>query len=393
MERMIIAGGRVVTPAEAIPRGWVLVDGPKVAAIGSGDPPADLAAGAEIVDATGQTVSPGFIDLHVHGGGGGDPFAGTEDAIRAMTSFHLSHGTTAMLVTTGTLPEEQLADAIRLTAAVADAPDGAVIAGIHLEGPFIAKRFKGAQPECHIRPASVGELERLRSIRPDFIRLVTLAPEEPGALTAVDYLCRSGIVVAMGHSNATYAEAERAIDAGVRHATHTFSAMRPFHHREPGIVGAALLDDRVTAELIMDGIHVQPEAARLLVRMKRSERICLITDAVAAAGLPDGRSELFGAPIEIVAGTARLPDGTLAGSTLTMDRAVANMVALVGVPLTDAIRMASLNPARVLGLADRKGSLAIGKDADIVLLDDRLAATLTILAGRVVDRGPNHLLS
>jgi len=383
-EKLLISGGRVIAPERLYPLGWVLVADGRIAAVGAGDPPAEASEGASLLNAAGLTVSPGFIDLHVHGGGGGDPLAGAPDGVLAMARFHAAHGTTGLLVTTGALPQDDIVRAVRLTGAAAMEPDGANILGVHLEGPYLSRRHKGAQPEEFIREPSVSELEELLEVCPGFIRLVTIAPELPGALAAIAWLCERGVRAAIGHTDATYAEVEQAVTTGARHAAHTFNAMRGLHHREPGAVGAVLLDDRLTAELIMDSIHVRPEVARLLVYMKGPGRICLITDAVAAAGAPEGDASLFGRPIRISGGAARLPDGALAGSTLTMERAVANMVTLVGVSLVDAVRMASLTPAHALGLDARKGSLAPGKDADIVLLDDAFTVRATLIGGRIV---------
>lgn len=389
--RLLISGGRVIAPEGVYPRGWVLVEGGRIAAVGAGDPSAEAREGATLLDAAGLTVSPGFIDLHVHGGGGDDPLAGAPDGVLAMARFHAAHGTTGLLVTTGALPRESIVRAVRLAGAAATEPDGANILGVHLEGPYLSRRHKGAQPEEFIREPSIPELEEILNACPGFVRMVTIAPELSGALEAVAFLRRCGVRVAIGHTDATYAEVERAVAAGASHAAHTFNAMRGLHHREPGAVGAVLLDDRITAELIMDNVHVRPEVARLLVQIKGPDRVCLITDAVAAAGLPDGDASLFGRPIRVSGGAARLRDGALAGSTLTMDRAVGNMVTLVGVHLADAVRMASLNPARALGLDARKGSLAPGKDADIVLLDDDCAARATLIGGRIVSASPaNH---
>ncbi|MGE5560363.1 MAG: N-acetylglucosamine-6-phosphate deacetylase [Chloroflexota bacterium] len=387
MDQLLIKDGRIVAPAGIIARGWVSLAAGKIAAIGSGDAPAAVARGATVVDASGLTVCPGFIDLHVHGGGGGHAHGGSPASILRMVGFHARHGTTGMLVTTGAALHGELLAAIRAACDAAASPDGGNILGVHLEGPYLSPKYKGAQPERFIRPAALTELQQLLQVCPGFVRLVTLAPEVPGGLAAVDYLRRQGVIVAMGHTDATYDQAEQAIAAGVSHAAHMFSAMRPFHHREAGVVGAALLDQRVTAELICDNIHVRPEAARILLTMKGSAGICLVTDAIAAAGQADGPAELFGEPITVAGGAARLPDGTLAGSTLTLDRAVGNLVRSAGVSLSDAVRMASSNPARVLGLADRKGELSAGFDADIVLLDDDYAARMTIIAGRAV--GPD----
>lgn len=390
-DKLLIIGGRIIAAERTYSQGWVLVAGGRIAAVGDGEPPAGVRAGAALLDAQGLTVSPGFIDLHVHGGGGGDPLSGAADGILTMARFHAAHGTTGLLATTGALPRDQIVEAIRRASDAVSSPDGASILGVHLEGPYLSQRYRGAQPEEFIRAPSLFELEQLLNVCHGLVRLVTIAPELPGALAAIAWLCERGVRAAIGHTDATYAEVEQAVAAGARHAAHAFNAMRGLHHREPGAVGAVLLDERITAELIMDGVHVRPEVARLLVQMKGPGSVCLITDAVPAAGSPDGRGSLFGRPVRIAGGAARLPDGSLAGSTLTMDRAVANLVTYVGVPLEDAIRMASLTPARALGLDDRKGTLAPGKDADLVLLGDDLMARATLVGGRIVSGAPKMM--
>lgn len=386
MEQFVIGGGTLITPGATVdapwqsqPEGWISISAGKFTGIGEGRPP----RAARTIDARGLTVCPGLIDLHVHGGGGADPLTGRTTDVERMVAFHVSHGTTGLLITTGAMPVADLARALRAAAAVAATPAGAAILGANLEGPLLALRQKGAQLAEHIRAVEPAEFDALLAVAPGFVRLVTTAPEAVGALAAVAHLAGRGVVVSIGHSDATFAETNAAIAAGARHATHTFNAMRGLHHREPGALGAVLLAEDVTAELIMDGLHVHPAAARILLRLKGDTGICLITDAIAAAGLPDGPGSLFGQPLTIHDGAARLADGTLAGSTLTLDRAIGNLVSLAGVDLASAVRMATHNPATVIGLGARKGRLVPGGDADLTLLDADCRARLTIIGGQI----------
>lgn len=386
MEDLVIFGGNVVIPGATdtaawriLPNGWVSVSGQRISAIGSGQPPLAYRS----VNARGMLITPGLIDLHVHGGGGADPLTGQTADILRMLDFHIQHGTTGLLVTTGALPQADLLRTVTATAATAELPAGAGILGVNLEGPYLCQAKRGAQPAEHIRPVSFSELDELLAAGKGAVKLLTIAPEVPEALTAVHRLTERGVVVSIGHTDATLDQTRAAFAAGASHATHTYNAMRGLHQREPGALGAIMLADDVVAELIMDGLHVHPDAARILLRLKGADRVCLITDAIAATGLPDGPASLFHQPLTIVAGAARLSDGTLAGSTLTMDRAVGNLIRLTSTDPATAVRLASLNPARVLGLADRKGRLVPGGDADITVLDADFTARLTVIGGQV----------
>jgi N-acetylglucosamine-6-phosphate deacetylase len=356
---LVVRGARVLTPAEELVDGWVAVRGGQIEAVGDGEPPAAAEAAA------GAVVVPGFVDLHVHGGGGEDFMSGDAAAAERAARFHARHGTTGLLATTVSAPREALAGALRGVAAARDP----VLLGVHLEGPWLSEKRRGAQPAEHLRAPDLGELAELAEAGP--LRMVSLAPELPGALEAVAAIAAAGAVPALAHTDATYEQAVAAIEAGARHAVHVFNGMRPLHHREPGVLGA-VLESGLSCELILDGHHVHPVAARLLHRLKGAEQTVLITDAIAATGMPDGDHALGGAPIRVTAGRAETLDGHLAGSTLTMDAAVRHAVEWLEFPLAVAVAMASTTPARVIGLADRKGRLAPGFDADLVLLDEAL---------------------
>ncbi len=338
----------------------------------------------------GRLVAPGLIDLHVHGGGGADVMDGTLDAWEALAAAHAAHGTTSLLVTTLTAPADELLRIARMIPEAVRTSEsrswrGARILGLHLEGPYIHPERAGAQNPAYIRPPNPAEMERLLEAADGWLRLVTLAPELPRAETVIAMLRRAGVAVAMGHTTATYDEAMQAVELGVGHAAHTFNAMTGLQAREPGAVGAVLLDPRVRAEVIADMHHVHPAVLRLLVKLKGANGVCLITDAIAAMGQGDGRLLLGGIPVHVKDGVCRLESGALAGSVLSMDRALANMVRTVGVPLADAVTMAAQTPAAAIGAHDA-GAIVPGRRADLIVLDDELCCRLTMVAGRIVHK-------
>lgn len=372
--------GSLVLP-DGVRRGWLRVSDGRIAAVGDGPPPAGTAPLAELGE---RLLAPGFVDLHVHGGDGGDFMSGDPADGERAARFHARHGTTALLATTVTASHEQLLAALAgIAAARRDAPpDAAAILGVHLEGPFLSPARRGAQSAAHLRAPDVAEAERLLAAEPGVVRMMTLAPELPGCDELIAWLAAHDVVPALGHSDATCEQARAALAGGGCHVTHLFNGMRPFHHREPGLAGAALADDAATCELIADGHHVHPAALRTAWRARGNDGIVLVTDAIAGAGLGDGDYELGDQPIQVRVGHAHLADdSTLAGSTLTLDAAVANMVRLAGASVADAIRMATRTPADVLGLA-RKGRLEAGCDADLVVLTEGLDVEATMIAGR-----------
>ncbi len=399
----VIRGGAVVTPDKVIDDGAVVVRKGRIAYVGPAKelptvltepdgherfPTARLGE----IDAQGRIVAPGYVDVHVHGGGHADTMDGTVEAIARIAEVHAAHGTAVLLPTTMTVGREEIVAATRavkeaMVASAASDWGGARVLGMHMEGPYIHPKMIGAQHPKHVRPADMDELREIYDILEGGLRLVTLAPEVEGNLDAVRWLYERGVAVSMGHTAATYDQAIEAIEQGVRHATHSYNAMTGLHHRNPGVVGALLTDRRVYAELIADGIHVHPAAMAVLAQAKGPERLCLITDAMEAMGMPDGVYELGGQAVILKDGECRLESGSLAGSVLSMDRAVANMVKLVGVDLVSAVRMASLTPAESVGLGGSRGSLTVGKYGDVVLLDSNsLLCTATMVEGRIVYR-------
>jgi N-acetylglucosamine-6-phosphate deacetylase len=382
---LVLVAGAVHTPAERLAPGWVHVRGERIADAGTGEPPADIDAPlVRLPD--GAVLGPGFVDLHVHGGGGAQVGA-DRAAIADVARFHARHGTTALLPTTVPAAEAALADAVRAIAAVAAGPpgDAARVLGSHLEGPFVSPGRPGALDVRHLRAPDRGELARLVDAGGGTVRAIVVAPELDGAPDLIAAAAGAGVAVSLGHSIATYDEAMAGFAAGARAATHVFNAMQPLHHREPGLVGAALSSDAITAEVIADGVHVHPAVVRLVHAAKGARRVALVTDAMMAAGLPDGEYALGDQPIAVRGGEARTASGSLAGSTLTLDRAVRVCVEQAGIPLADALEMASATPAAHLGLADA-GRIAAGARADLVVLDAGLRAIGTMVGGRWAHR-------
>lgn len=371
----VLLGASVVTPDGVLDDGWVLLDAGTIAGVGSGRPPADQPT----VDVCGRWLLPGYIDIHVHGGGGFD-FAASPSAMAGAVAYHRGHGTTATLVSLVTAPVDQLCEQLRWVArlaALGPQPDGHVL-GAHLEGPFLAPGRCGAQNPDNMLLPDPGVAAALIRAGAGYLRTMTVAPEIFGGLELVDQLVEAGVVAALGHSEATYAQARTAFLGGATLLTHAYNGMRPLHHREPGPVPAAF-DAGVACEIINDGLHVHPAA----VRMVPIASLILVTDAIDATGNGDGRYRLGGQDVEVVDGQARLvANGALAGSTLTMDRAVRRAVHEVGLPIEVASAAASGNPARVLGIDDRFGTIAPGKAADLVVLDDQLAVTRVMIKGQ-----------
>ncbi|MBW5446486.1 N-acetylglucosamine-6-phosphate deacetylase [Cohnella sp. CFH 77786] len=378
--RLLLVNGRIYAGGRVIDNGSLLVGSEgRIEAVGGTEL---RSAEAPVRDVQGSMVLPGFIDVHVHGGGGYQMMDGNYEGIAGMSWFHAAHGTTSFLATTDSASEEAILKALRnASEAEAKGLNGAELLGVHLEGPFLHPIRGGAQDKRHIRPASRSELERYVEASGSRIRLVTLAPEIEGGFEAVDMLTRLGITVSIGHSDATYAQVLEAVRRGATHTTHHFNGMSPFHHREPGVAGAGLMLSELTTELIADGIHVHPAAVKLLFETKGARRVCLITDAVSCAGLPDGE---YG-HLAMKDGQIWLKDGSsLAGSSLTMLKALKNVLAYTGYPLEGLLPSLTEVPARQIGVSDRKGSLEAGKDADLLILDDELNLLSTFVRGREV---------
>ena len=373
-----IVNGKIILPGEILEGQALLFDEKIVGVV-----PANEIGDAETIDAAGGFVSPGLIDIHIHGYLGEDTSDGSEEGLIKMAEGIAQNGVTAWLPTTMTVSYDELRrafDAVRKLSKRENNPKGAQMLGVNAEGPFINPSKKGAQAVEHIRPADANFLIE----NSDIIRLFTIAPEMPGALDCIrEVTQKTNLRVSMGHTAANYEEAKAGIEAGVRHATHLFNAMTPLNHRDPGVVGAALADDRVMTEMIADTFHISADLFGLVAKVK-GDNLILITDCTRAGGLADGVYTLGGQPIYVKGIECRLKDGTIAGSVLRLNNAVRNVRAHTNLPLEQIVRMASLNPARAIGVADRKGSLEKGTDADIILTDPDFQVQRTIIGGETV---------
>jgi N-acetylglucosamine-6-phosphate deacetylase len=384
MSRLQIAGARVLTPGGEWPRGWIAVAGRKIAAMGQGEPPPD--AGADVLVADGLVALPGFVDLHAHGAVGVDVMDADPDGLARVARFLATHGVTAWLAATMTATAAATERALAAVAAAAGPVDGgASLLGAYLEGPYLNPARAGAQDASLIRPADPAEAARL--LDSGVVRVLALAPEVEQNRRLVAEAVARGVTVSAAHTDATYDQALTAVADGVRHVTHAFNAMRPLGHREPGMLGAALTASELRCELVADNVHVHPAAMALLLQAKGPGGVVLVSDAMSATGLPEGAYTVGGRPAFHMDGAIRLADGTLAGSVLTLDRALHNLQAASGRPLAELWPAASRNAAQAIGVDDAKGSLEPGKDADLVLLDPSLEVVVTVVEGAVVHGG------
>ena len=384
----LLAGGRVVTPGGILSPGWIRLAGNLIDAVGPGEPPEPRPAGLPVTELRGRWVLPGFVDMHVHGGGGTSFTEGSADDARRAAEFHRRHGSTTIVASLVTAPLSELEARAATLAGLAR--DG-VIAGIHLEGPFLAAARCGAQNPKHMVAPDVPAFVRLHAAAAGQLRVITLAPELPGAIGLIEASVRAGVIAAVGHTDATADITTAAVDAGATHATHLFNGMRPLHHREPGPVGALLDRDEVTCEVIADGVHLHDTAVRLAARAAGPGRLVLITDAMAAAGMPDGGYRLGSLRVEVAGGVARLAGsdgpGAIAGSTATMAGVVRHAVA-AGLPVAEVAAAASTTPARVLGLGDRTGALRPGLAADLVVCDEDFRLCAVMRHGEWIGESP-----
>ncbi|HEX5081363.1 MAG TPA: N-acetylglucosamine-6-phosphate deacetylase [Blastocatellia bacterium] len=382
ISRLSVVGGNIVTPDEVIENGVVLCEDSYIKAVGSSCA-IEPEPGSRIIDARGRFVMPGFIDTHFHGSGGDDVMASGAEGIRRISRALLKFGTTGYLATTIAARHEELMRCVENTiAAEEDDPFAAEILGLHIEGPYINPKFKGAQPEWGIRDPNFDECARLLDAAGGRIKIVTVAPELPGGLEIIRKLARAGVAPSLGHSEADYDTALAAIEAGATRATHLFNAMSGVHHRKPGLAVAALNEPGICAEMICDGVHVNPRMVAMAWKAKGRAGMTLITDATAAQGVGDGVFTLGDFQIQVRGPLCTLMDGvTIAGSVLTMNSAAANAIAFTGMSLIDVAHTASLAPAEVCGVADRKGSIEVGKDADLAILNHDFSVWRTIRAG------------
>ncbi|MBP2076142.1 N-acetylglucosamine-6-phosphate deacetylase [Oceanobacillus polygoni] len=381
---MFIKNVKIYLEDKTIPNSGIYIENNRVQSIHEGnDLPHDLDQNAHIIDATGLNAIPGFIDGHIHGANGADTMDATEEALDKIASLLPMEGTTSFLATTITQSHDNISKALENAAHYSNKPGQAELVGVHLEGPFVEKTKAGAQPREYIIKPDLQQFKKWQTQSAGKIKTVTMAPEHDENGQFINSLAESGVNVSAGHTDCGFAGIEKAVAQGVSQLTHLCNAMNGIHHRDIGAVGAAFQLKELRAELIADGIHVAPEMLQLIYNNMGSERIILITDAMRAKGLPDGDYELGGQPVKVENGKAVLEDGTLAGSILKMHEGAKQMLKLNGVSIRDIVKMASVNPAKQIGIYDRKGSISLGKDADILLVDDELNIKFTICRGEI----------
>ena len=335
---------------------------------------------------TDGIVVPGFIDEHIHGAGGADAMDGTVDALQTISEFLAREGTTGFLATTMTQSPENITNALKAVKKVREKGEykGAEVLGVHLEGPFISPKHVGAQPLEYVATPDAELFDKYNEASGNSIKIVTLAPEVEGGLGLIKHLSNIGVVASVGHTGGKYADVVNAVAAGATNVTHTYNAQTGLHHREAGVVGAAMLLDELNCEMICDTIHVSVPAIKLVIKNKPHDKYTLITDAMRAKGMPDGKSELGGQDVFVNNGEARLADGTLAGSVLKMNVAVKNLVEKAGVPFTDAIDFATYNPAKNIGVLHERGTIEVGKRADLTVLNSDFEVLYTLVNGKIV---------
>lgn len=382
---MLLSGLTIYAEDRLIENGYLVIDGGKIAAIGEGEPNDAGRYGRHVRFDGKHKLIPGMIDIHIHGAAGADTMDATPDALMTIAKALPKEGTTSFLATTITQKPEAIESALEnVKTYMDDQPAGAAeVLGVHLEGPFINAAKAGAQPIEYIKSGDPDLFARWQKRSGDRIKVVTLAPEIDRGMELVKRLRDLGIVASIGHSAASFAEVTEAVRAGARHVTHLYNGMNGLHHRHPGVVGAAFLHEELFAEMIVDGVHISPEAVDIAYRLKGKDRIILITDAMRAKGLDDGTYDLGGQAVHVKDGVATLSGGQLAGSVLKMDQALRNMMRFTGADLADVIQMGAINPAIQIGVYDRKGSIREGKNADLVVLNERDEPVLTLCNGTV----------
>ncbi|WP_426443831.1 N-acetylglucosamine-6-phosphate deacetylase [Staphylococcus xylosus] len=381
MTKYVIANGRIYTENETIEQGYILIENGKIIQIAEGEYQGDLTT----IDVKGQHVLPGFIDIHMHGGYGEDAMDASFEGLKHLSESLLSEGTTSFLATTMTQSDENIIKALKNIADYQEQQDSlnaASIVGIHLEGPFISEYKVGAQNPAYVQRPSVEKVQQFQEIANNQIKVMTFAPEVEGADETLSTL-HDQINFSIGHTVATFDEVNEAVAQGAKHVTHLYNAGTPFEHRNPGLSGAAWLNDELSTESIVDGIHSHPASVKIAYKQKGNKRFFLITDAMRAKGMPDGEYDLGGQNVVVKGSEARLASGALAGSILKMNEGLKNLIAYTGASLDDLWHVTSLNQAIALKIEDDKGSIAIGKDADIVVVDDDIQVLTTIKSGKV----------
>lgn len=381
MSEYVIANGRIYTENETIEQGYILVEDGKIIQITEGEYQGDLTT----IDVKGQHVLPGFIDIHMHGGYGEDAMDASFEGLKHLSESLLSEGTTSFLATTMTQSDDNIIKALKNIVnyqAQQDSLNAASIVGIHLEGPFISEYKVGAQNPAYVQRPSVEKVQQFQEIANNQIKVMTFAPEVEGADETLSTL-HDQINFSIGHTVATFDEVNEAVAHGAKHVTHLYNAGTAFEHRNPGLSGAAWVNDELSTESIVDGIHSHPASVKIAYKQKGNKRFFLITDAMRAKGMPDGEYDLGGQNVVVKGSEARLTSGALAGSILKMNEGLKNLIEFTGASLDDLWRVTSLNQAIALKIEGDKGSIAVGKDADIVVVDNDIQVLTTIKSGKV----------
>lgn len=380
--RFALAGGKIITPFRAVNDGALIVEDSKIVELGKSSDTV-IPKDCEVYNVKDMLICPGFVDLLIHGGAGHGFADNSNNSIGTISQYLLEHGSTTVLASLFAKPEKLLLEDLERLANYIEANPDSNIRGIHMEGPFLNKEFKGAMNKSYLWEPSVEGWNKIWKASKGQIKIMTIAPELPGSEAVMQAAAKDGVVLSIGHSMATYDEVENAIDNGAAHVTHIFNAMMPFHHREPGIILGSLLHNELKIELIADTLHVHPAVMELLLKLKGASGIILVSDSIRAGGMHEGEYEFADQKIFMKEKRAFLEDGTLAGSTLTLNVAVKNMVETANAKITEAVRMASLNGLKVVNLDHKKGILAVGKDADIVVMNNKYEAHMTIIGGKI----------
>ena len=383
MNELLLKNGKIVLKDSVIEGDVLVADGIIRDIIERKSPVnAETLEAKNTIDLNGKYIVPGFIDIHIHGSNGADAMDGTEEALKTISSFVATKGTTKFLATTLTSSKEELLNVLKIAAELQNKElDGATIFGVHMEGPYFDVEYKGAQNEKYMKPATSKEIKEYLNVKQGLVRLMALSPHNEQSLETVKFLVDNGVVVSVGHSAAKFDDVMKAVDNGLSHSTHTFNGMRGLTHREPGVAGAALISDKINAEVIFDKIHIHPEVVRLMLKAKGTDKVICITDAMAAAGLPDGDYKLGEFDVYVKGPEARLKmNDALAGSVLTLDKAFRNIIEL-GYSINDAVRVTSTNAAKEFGL--NAGAIEVGKEADFAILDENYNVDMTIVNGNI----------
>ncbi|UTB84603.1 N-acetylglucosamine-6-phosphate deacetylase [Staphylococcus carnosus] len=381
MTEFVVANGHIYAEDGVIEQGYIRVANGKIAEVGAGDYKGDL----QVIDAEGKNILPGFIDIHIHGGYGEDAMDASFDGMKHLSESLLSEGTTTYLATTMTQSVENIDRALENIVEYMkfqDKENAAEVAGVHLEGPFISEHKVGAQNPKYVQRPTIDAIQHFQEVGQGNIKVMTFAPEVEGAKEALEALS-DNIIFSIGHTVAKYDEVNEAVAHGARHATHLYNAGTPFEHRAPGVFGAVWTNDEINAEAIVDGIHSHPAAIKTAFRMKGNQHFYLITDAMRAKGMPDGEYDLGGQNVIVKGSEARLASGALAGSILKMNDGVRNLMEFTGASLEEVWRTTSLNQAIALDIDNKKGSIQVGKDADLVIVDNNINVKTTIKNGMI----------